>query len=96
MASKPTTTVPALNTGKSKFAALLAAMVAVATPIYVGWEGSENKAYRDIVGVLTICSGDTRNVRPGQVATDAECNDRTAAIMEEYGTDVYKLSPGRS
>lgn len=40
------------------------------------WEGRSLIAYRDIVGVLTICYGDTRNVREGQTATAAECDER--------------------
>lgn len=73
--------------------AALAAMAALATPLYTSWEGTELKAYRDVVGVLTICSGDTRNVRPGMVETPEGCDRRTARIMEEYGMAVYEVSP---
>ncbi|WP_414832178.1 lysozyme [Afifella sp. YEN Y35] len=38
-----------------------------------GWEGKRNVAYRDIVGVPTICFGETRGVKMGDTATDAEC-----------------------
>jgi lysozyme len=69
-------------------------MVAIATPIYVGWEGTRTLPYQDIVGVWTVCSGDTRNVVPGKRLTEAECNQRTEAILEEYGEGVAKLSPG--
>lgn len=84
---------PTTRPNKSIVAAALAAMAAMATPIYTQWEGTELRAYRDVVGVLTICSGDTRNVREGQVATPAECDKRTARIMEEYGMAVYNVSP---
>lgn len=75
-------------------AAAVAAMVAIATPIYVGWEGNEPMPYRDIVGVWTVCSGDTRNVVPGRRLSQAECDARTSRIMEEYGAAVARLSPG--
>lgn len=75
-------------------AALFAAMIAVAVPQWEKWEGSERIAYRDIVGVLTICSGDTRNVREGQVASEAECQERTARIMMDFGGGVRAASPG--
>lgn len=78
---------------KAVIAAGLAAMAALATPIYEQWEGVEHRAYRDVVGIWTICAGDTRNVTPGQVATPAECTQRTAKIMEEYGLAVYETSP---
>lgn len=72
----------------------IAAMIAIATPFYTMWEGRELVAYLDSVNVLTICSGDTRNVKPGQVATEAECDERTNAILNEFGEGVAKMSPG--
>ena len=59
---------------KGKIAgALLAAALVAATPFVAGWEGIENKAYKDAVGVTTICSGHTATAEMGQVKTDAEC-----------------------
>lgn len=89
MASRPTA-----KPSKSPLALAFAAMVAIAVPQWETWEGTEQMAYRDIVGVLTICSGDTRNVRPGQYATEAECRERTARIMQDFGGAVLKASPG--
>lgn len=40
------------------------------------YEGCSLTAYRDIVGVLTIGYGDTQNVTPGMVITQAEANER--------------------
>jgi len=37
-------------------------------------EGTKLEAYRDAVGVWTICTGHTGGVRPGDVATEAECD----------------------
>lgn len=74
-------------------AAAIAAMSLLATPIYEAWEGKVNKPYKDIVGVWTVCSGDTRNVTPGDVQTDAECKARTQKIMEDYGRIVLKYNP---
>jgi lysozyme len=87
MASKP-------PNRKGAAAALLAVMVAIAAPVYVGWEGTRTLPYKDIVGVWTVCSGDTRNVVPGKRLTDAECDRRTGAILEEYGSAVAASSPG--
>lgn len=63
--------------GVAGFAALVAGIVQP-------WEGRELQAYRDIVNVWTICDGDTNNVRPGQVATHAECDSRLAANLAAY------------
>lgn len=61
-------------------AALMTAAIA-----FVGhWEGRELRAYRDIVGVWTICFGETRGVRPGDVATPAECDAMLAKGLAEF------------
>lgn len=52
------------------------------------WEGRELRAYYDIVGVLTICDGDTHNVRIGQVAAHAECDQRLARHLRTYETGL--------
>lgn len=69
-------------------------MAAIATPIYIGWEGNKTLPYKDIVGVWTVCAGDTRNVKPGVRLTEAQCRERTAKILQEFGTEVAKSSPG--
>lgn len=89
----PTTTQRPSRPNKSVIAAGLAAMAALATPIYTSWEGTKLRAYTDIVGVLTICSGDTRNVTKGMVETPEGCARRTAKILEEYGLSVAEASP---
>lgn len=75
------------------FAAALAAMTAVATPIYMSHEGTKTLPYKDIVGVWTVCSGDTRNVTPGKRETPEQCSERTKKIMDEYGTKVAEINP---
>jgi lysozyme len=45
----------------------------MAIPILFGLEGMRNAAYRDVVGVLTICAGITRDVYAGEVRSDAQC-----------------------
>jgi lysozyme len=53
--------------------------------MFVGaWEGYSAIAYRDIVGVLTICYGETKNVRAGQRATKAECDARLVRSLVEH------------
>jgi len=48
------------------------------------WEGKRNEAYRDIVGVWTICYGHTRTAGPGQYKTDAECKALLVEEIAEY------------
>lgn len=90
MAAKSPPLAQALKAGT----AAAAAMAAIATPIYVSWEGEELVPYVDIVGVPTVCSGDTRNVTMGRPVTREECSRRTDAIIRDYGAQVAQLSPG--
>jgi len=68
----------------------LALAVAIAAPA----EGLRQWAYHDPVGILTICYGDTENVRRGQYATLEECAKRLDARMLEAIADVEKCAPG--
>lgn len=70
--------------------ALIGATGAVAltiTALIQPWEGRELKAYRDIVGVWTICDGETKDVKPGMVKTDAECD---AILLARVEKDFYR------
>lgn len=69
--------------GKRKAVGAGAAVVIAASMLFIKpWEGRELVAYRDIVNVWTICDGVTAGVKPGQVATNAEC-DRL--LQDEVG-----------
>lgn len=48
------------------------------------WEGKENNAYHDIVGVVTICYGQTHNVKIGDYRTDEECEKDLAEDLAKY------------
>ncbi|MER5172677.1 glycoside hydrolase family protein, partial [Thioclava kandeliae] len=49
----------------------VAAAIALAITTIAPWEGRELRAYRDIVGIPTICFGETEGVKMGDVATEA-------------------------
>jgi lysozyme len=70
--------------------AAVAAVIIAAAAIVQPWEGRELRAYQDIVGVWTICDGDTHGVRPGQVATPAECDQRLFARLGEFKARLDK------
>lgn len=52
------------------------------------------KAYADIVGVWTICDGDTNNVRPGMVETQAGCTARLERQLIAHAKPVLACVPG--
>ena len=82
---------------RAKYAALTALVgagaVALLVPEVQKWEGREHRAYRDIVGVWTICDGDTKNVHAGQVATDAECDKRLERQLIAHARPVMECVP---
>ncbi len=70
-----------------------AAAIAVATVFIMPWEGRELRAYRDIVGVPTICYGETRGVKMGDTATPAECETQLAKAVAEFETAIRPCLP---
>ena len=56
-------------------------------------EGTEYKAYRDIVGVWTICNGDTKNVAPGMKETKAGCQKRLEDQLIAHAKPVMACVP---
>ena len=68
-----------------KLAMAGATATAIATAMTVDWEGTVNRAYFDRAGqVWTICTGHTKGVRAGDVATDAQCQ----AYLEQDQADA--------
>jgi len=60
--------------------------IAMASAVsFIGqWEGLRTEAYRDIVGVWTVCYGETKNVRPGDSYSKAECDAMLAQAIAFY------------
>lgn len=54
------------------------------------FEGLQQTAYRDPVGIATICYGATKNVRMGMKATKAECDARLVADIIEHEEGLLK------
>lgn len=52
------------------------------------------QAYADIVGVWTICDGDTLGVRRGMVETEQGCRDRLERQLVNHARPVLRCVPG--
>lgn len=65
-----------------------ALVIAMATPFIAKWEGVRTEAYLDIVGVPTICFGDTHGVQIGDTATMAECIDRLEEDVQAFYAEI--------
>lgn len=60
------------------------ALAALACTTITGFEGMRTTAYRDVVGIPTVCIGETKGVRMGQRFTVAECQ---AMLEKRLGED---------
>lgn len=69
-----------------KGGALAASVVALVS----GFEGLRTYAYRDPVGIPTICFGETRGVKMGDHKTPAECRDMLISRLAEFETGMRK------
>lgn len=77
---------------KTRLAAvgLSASLILAGGTLIAPWEGKENKAYKDIVGVWTQCYGNTNNVDRTKPKTDDECSDELAQELINYNRKMKK------
>lgn len=54
------------------------------------WEGKRNVAYKDIVGVYTICYGETKGVKIGDYRTDEQCDELLVNELASYNSAMRK------
>ena len=62
----------------------------VAVPFIAQEEGERLEAYLDIVGVPTICSGSTRDVKLGMKKTRGECRALMRSEVAEYRIKLHR------
>lgn len=71
--------------------AAIATMLALATPAIQKYEGLRTTPYRDVIGKLTVCYGETE-VKMRRY-TKKECADLLNGRAEEFGLAVAKRNP---
>lgn len=94
MVSSPSRLLPMEEpkSGKGKLAALIGGSAAVGLLALVGtWEGKKNVPYRDIVGVWTVCYGETRVEM--RRYTDDQCKDMLADGLADFAGPVLARNP---
>lgn len=80
--------------GAGAGAALMAIVMGTAVPTLQNLEGTKTVAYRDIIGVLTVCTGHTGpDVVVGKVYSKDECAVMTMKDAEKAASGVLKYSP---
>lgn len=63
--------------------------IEVAVPFVGKWEGLRLQAYRDIVGIPTVCYGETKGVQMGDSYTKAECDAMFARELLAYRRGLH-------
>jgi lysozyme len=85
------------KSNKGPLVALIGAVAAAGLFVSIPKEESGGKeyltAYRDIVGIWTICDGDTKNVRPGMVETREGCRKRLESQLLAHAKPVMACTP---
>lgn len=64
--------------------------IALAVTMITGFEGVRRVAYYDPVGIPTVCMGETRGVKIGDVYTLDQCKAMTNARVTEFAVGVEK------
>lgn len=72
-------------------ASAVAGAIALATPFIAGWEGKRNDPYNDIVGIPTVCYGETRVEM--RRYSDTECISMLVKAVGEFAGPVLECTP---
>jgi lysozyme len=73
---------------RKRAAGLTGAAAALAVAIVGAHEGLRLNAYRDIVGVPTVCYGETKGVRMGDRYTKQQCDEMFIRRLNEFAARV--------
>lgn len=77
-----------------KIAGSVAAVaITLATMFVAPWEGLRTRAYKDIVGVPTVCYGETRGVEMGDSYTKQQCLDMLQKGVQEFYVQIDPCMP---
>ena len=79
------------KSGMAKLVAVVGAAAVGLVAIVGQWEGKSNDPYKDIVGVWTVCYGETNTDM--RRYSDAECSDMLAGSLADYATVVLNRNP---
>ena len=77
--------------GKRLIALGASSIIAVsATFLVAPFEGKENKAYLDLVGIPTICFGEIKGVKLGDYKTDTQCEESLVKELTSYNKEMKR------
>lgn len=70
-----------------------AAWLGIAVTAVGAFEGLRTVAYRDPVGIPTVCFGETLNVQMGDTYTPAQCRDMLADRLKQFDAALTDCLP---
>ena len=72
-------------------------LIAAAVALVGAWEGLRTVAYRDVIGVPTVCFGETRGVKMGDKYTVEQCKVMLGDALVEFEAGMRRCitSPDR-
>ncbi|WP_336800304.1 lysozyme [Kaistia sp. MMO-174] len=73
-----------------KKAGAVTAAGALAVAFVGAWEGMRTTAYRDVVGIPTVCFGETRGVKMGDRYTADQCREMLGDGLAEFEAGIRK------
>lgn len=80
----------AVRLGKRTLAGAVVATAVAASAFVAQWEGLRTQAYQDVIGVWTVCFGETKGVMPGDQYTAAECEAMLDKELRSYAVNLGK------
>lgn len=83
-----TTSVVSKVVPKSKTGRFVGGAAAATIALVGAWEGLRTTAYIDVVGVPTVCYGETRGVKLGDKYTKEQCQEMLGEGLKEYAAKV--------
>lgn len=76
---------------KLKIAGATSILAVSGASLVAPMEGKRNEAYQDIVGVWTICYGETKGIKKGDYKTDEQCTKSLALELADYNKQMNSL-----
>jgi len=68
-------------------------VAAACTAIIISFEGMRTVAYKDVVGVWTVCAGETQGVKSGDRYSLAQCKFMLQTRLEDYAIPIESCLP---
>jgi lysozyme len=80
-------------TARSKRIKVGSTIAALGVAVIGAHKGLKLKAYKDVVGIPTVCYGETRGIRMGMKFSKTECDAMLIKGLDEFGARIEQCAP---